>query len=189
MLKTRFTIIASSVFVTLLLLCSGCSEASSLQVKAAEATTNITSVATVVPSVSPEPSIPPFDLSAWKLTGDEAVAIASHYVPAEITSHAKILPGMEASGNLNTGESRYCWAVVFMDISITKAWLGWQTDSQTTMESEGPFNEIIVRIDAVTGEYISRMAYFAPFIGGPGMTPSTETPWSPPATTAINPIQ
>ena len=56
-----------------------------------------------------------------------------------------------------------------MDISITQAELGWQSDSQTTLDpdSDGTYNEIIIRIDAVTGDYVSRMAYFGVSLGGP----------------------
>jgi hypothetical protein len=62
---------------------------------------------------------------------------------------------------------------------LLKAWLGWQPDSQTTLSPDDIYNELTVRINAVTGEYISRMAYFAVFIGEPGMTPPDITPWGP----------
>jgi hypothetical protein len=66
-----------------------------------------------------------------------------------------------------------------MNISVTKEWLGWQPDIQTQLVGDGPYNELTVRVDAVTGEYMSRTASAAEFIGGPGMTPSPITPWAP----------
>jgi len=93
---------------------------------------------------------------------------------------------MGESHAFNSGENRFYWNVAFTNISIIKAWLGWHPDNQTTPGTEQPYNMVTVVIDAVTGEYLLRKVYFAPFIGGPGMTPSTETPWSPPLTTAPN---
>jgi hypothetical protein len=76
-----------------------------------------------------------------------------------------------------------------MNISITQTWLDWQPDSQTTLSLDDTYNELTVNIDAVTGEYLSRMAYFAVFIGGPGMTPSDITPWIPSSTITTTPIR
>ena len=116
---------------------------------------------------------------------------ASKHVPTNVLSQATISAGMEGSGNLKTGESSYYWAVAFMDISITKAEFGWQPDSQTTMDpgAADTYNEIIIRIDAVTGDYVSRTAYFAFLLGGPIQTPYDTTPNVPSRITTTTTIQ
>ena len=77
-----------------------------------------------------------------------------------------------------------------MNISITKDWLGWQSDNQTIIDSEGPYNELIVRIDALTGEFMDRKAYFGVSLGGPiGSTPSPVISWTPSSTKAASPTQ
>jgi hypothetical protein len=185
MLKTRFAALVSCIFITIILICSGCGEALTEKQKPAETTTDTTfntAVATTSTPISPD-SIVASDLSAWKLTEAEAIAIASKYVPAEVVSHAKISAGPSANGNSKTGEIHYFWEVAFMNILVTKAWLGWHSDSHTTLQSDGPYNELVVYIDAVTGKYMSRMAYYAVFIGGPGMTPSLASTWVPSTTT------
>ena len=129
-------------------------------------------------------SHPTFDAAYWKISQAQAISAAAAYVPAEIMQHASIHAGTGASGNYKTGEITFVWQVAFMDISITKAWLGWQPDSQTTLGSQEPYNELIVQFDAQTGVFISREAYLALFIGGPGSSPSTVIPWSPTTTTS-----
>jgi hypothetical protein len=192
MLKTRFAKLAPLVFFAVLFVCSSCAEDPRLQVKVIDPidnTTVTTTSDTTSPSVISAPVIPQFDISNWKITEAQAISIASQYVPAEVMSHAKIVAGMDASGNLKTGENQLYWTVAFMNILITKAWLGWQADSQTTLSPDDTYNELTVSIDAVTGEYISRMAYFAVFIGGPGMTPPDITPWVPSSTITTTPIK
>jgi len=105
------------------------------------------------------------ELSNFKITETEAITIASQYVPQEVVSAATIHPLIEGSGNYNTGENNYYWEVIFLDISITKTELGWQPDSQTIIDSEGPYNELIVRVDPMTGGYISREAFFGQKLG------------------------
>jgi hypothetical protein len=193
MLKTRYYLLVSSVLIVMLAASSGCSTNPYPQINAADKITGITSITTTTttaitpdpsfsPSELPEPPYGKVDLSNWKITSEEAIAAASHYVPAEVVSHAKIMAGMHAAGNLKTGESHYYWQVAYMNIEVTKAWLGWQPDSQTTLGPEEKYNELTVDIDAVTGEYVSRRAYYGYFIGGPGMTPPPSTPWVAPTT-------
>jgi hypothetical protein len=193
MLKKGFTKLVASVFIAIVLfVCSACGEAPSLQLKVAADPVTNTSVATTSDTTTPvvsAPFIPQFDISNAKITEAQAIAIASQYVPAEVASHARITAGLGGSGNLKTGENQFYWSVAFMNISITKTWLGWQLDSQTTLSPDDTYNELAVNINAVTGEYISRMAYFAVFIGGPGMTPPDLTPWVPSSIITTTPIQ
>ena len=114
------------------------------------------------------PVIPPIDLSAWKITPAQAIAAASTYVPSDILNLATIMADMEMGGNLKSGETYYYWSVVFMNISVTDTELGWQSDRRTTLNSgtDGTYNEIIIRINAVNGDYVSRTAYYAVKLGG-----------------------
>jgi hypothetical protein len=196
MLKTGFTKLVASVIIAIVLfVCSACNEAPSLQLKVAADPVTNTSVTTTsdittpAPAVVSAPFIPQFDISNAKITEAQAIAIASQYVPAEVASHAGITAGLGGSGNLKTGESQFYWTVAFMNISITKTWLGWQPDSQTTLSPDDTYNELTVNIDAVNGEYISRMAYIVVFIGGPGMTPPDIIPWVPSSTITTTPIR
>ncbi len=128
------------------------------------------------------PGLPPeaFDETKYVVNEAEAISIASQHVPAEVAAHAKIVPGKEVYGNYNTGEIHFAWEVIFMDISVTRAWLGWVDDGQQTiLQGQEPYNEIVVRLDAVTGEFTSRTACFAMQLGGPGYVPPTVTPWTP----------
>jgi hypothetical protein len=178
MLRTRFAKLAPLFGMALLLVFSGCSGSPRSQAKAADSvmnailTTSGTSTTTATTPVGTPPSIPPVDSSNWKITQAQAVATASTYVPAEILSQARISVGIDGGGNLNNGETYSYWSIAFTNISVTQAELGWQGDSQTTLNpnAEGICNEIVIRIDPVTGDLVSRTAYFALPLGGPDTT-------------------
>jgi len=167
MLKTRFAKLAPLLVLAVLFVFCGCSAAPHIQVKAAGPVMNTTIPTTVSSSpitpVGSVPGIPPVDLSNWKITQDQAIDTACQYIPTGITSQATISAGMEAYGNLKTGEISYYWTVYFENISVTQAELGWQSDSQTTLNPgpDGNYTEIIIRIDAVNGNYVSRTAMLA----------------------------
>ena len=169
MRKMRFIKIILLALCSILFVFSCCSAAPHTQVKAADPvmnTTITTSDATTSPAATTTTnSIPviPVDLSNWKITQTQAIDTACQYVPAAITSQATIFAGMEGGGNFKTGESNYYWAVSFENISVTLAELGWQSDSQTTLNPgpDGNFTEIIIRIDGVTGNFFSRTAMLA----------------------------
>ena len=101
------------------------------------------------------------------MTEVQAIAAASQYLPANVTSQATIEANMEEAGNFTTGETNYYWDVDFENISVTQAELGWQSDSQTTLNPgpDGTFDEIVIRIDAVTGEIVSKSADTAIHLG------------------------
>ena len=180
MLKTRFIKLAPLLILAVLLVFSGCSAAPHSQAKAADPVMNMiltpsgTSTTTATTPVGTPPGIPPVDLSNWKITQAEAIATASQYLPANVTSQATIGANMEAAGNLTTGETNYYWDVDFVNISVTQAELGWQSDSQTTLNPgpDGTFDEIVIRIDAVSGEIVSKTADVAIYLGP---VPTTNT--------------
>jgi len=173
MLKTRFVKLAPLLILAALFVFSGCSTAPRTRVKAGDPvmntiiTTAVTSTTTATTLVFTTPDVPPFDQSNWKITQDQAIAIASQYLPANIASRATIEANMEAAGNSTTGESNYYWDVDFEKISVTQAELGWQSDSRTNLNPgpDGTFDEITIRIDAVTGEVVSKTADIAIYLG------------------------
>ena len=144
--------------------------------------TNPPSPSGLLPEAPGVPPRGPLDPTEWKVTEAEAISIASGHVPTELAANAKVVANMEVYGNSRTGERHIAWYAAFLDISVTRAWLGWQPDAQTTLEGEGPYNIIVVRLDGITGQLISRKAYFALPVGGPGMAPLDITPWTPAAT-------
>jgi len=173
MLKIRFVKLAPLLILAVLFVFSGCSAAPHTKAKAGDPVMNtlittsvISTTTTTTPVVSP-PGIPPFDQSNWKITQVQAIATASQYLPANVVSQAMIEANMEAAGNLTTGESNYYWDVAFENISVTQAELGWQSDSLTTLNPgpDGTFDQIVIRIDAVSGEVVSKTADIAVTLG------------------------
>jgi hypothetical protein len=147
------------VFFTLLAILfifSGCSAAPHTHAKSADQTT-----------VSSIP-VSPVGFTDWKITQEQAIDIASTYIPSNVLNHASISICGEGTHNPKTGVSAYYWNVDFGGISVAPEELGWQSDSQTTLDPgpDGNYTEIIVGIDAVTGDLGSRAATFAwPAIG------------------------
>jgi hypothetical protein len=180
MLKTRFVNLPLLLILAVLVVFSGCSATPHSQAKAADPvintilTTSDTFTTTATTPVGTPPGIPPVDLSNWKITQAEAIATASQYLPANVTSQATIGANMEAAGNLTTGETNYYWDVDFVNISVTQAELGWQSDSQTTLNPgpDGNFDQIVIRIDAVSGEIVSKTADVGIYLGP---VPTTNT--------------
>jgi hypothetical protein len=180
MLRTRFTKLAPLFGMALLLVFSGCSGAPRSQAKAADPvmnailTTSDTSTTTANSPVDTPPGIPPVDLSNWKITQAQAIETASQYLPANVTSQATIGANMEAADNLTTGETNYYWDVDFVNISVTQAELGWQSDSQTTLNPglDGNFDQIVIRIDAISRKIVSKTADVAIYLGP---VPTTNT--------------
>jgi hypothetical protein len=180
MLKTRFFKLPILLILAILFVFSGCSAAPHSQAKAADSvmntilTTSGTSTTTATTPVGTPPFMPPVDLSNWKITQAQAIATASQYLPTNVTSQTTINANTEAAGNFTTGETNYYWDVDFENISVTQAELGWQSDSQTTLNPgpDGTFDEIVIRIDAVSGEIVSKTADVAIY---PGPVPTTNT--------------
>jgi hypothetical protein len=173
MLKTGFIKSALLIVLAALFVFSGCSAAPHTQVKAADPvmntilTTSGTSTTTATTPVVSPPGIPPFDQTNWKMTEVQAIATASQYLAANVVSQATIEANMEEAGNFTTGETNYYWDVDFENISVTQAELGWQSDSQTTLNPgpDGTFDQIVIRIDAVSGEIVSKSADTAIYLG------------------------
>ena len=178
--KNRTLLLVVSSIATLLVVTTSCAESLAPGLGGNLTTDPPNNISTTLPPGSPGSFLDSIDHSQWKLTEAEAIAIASRYVPPEIVAHAVIHAGFGAYGNTKTGETHYYSEVAFMNILITKAWLGWEPDTLTTVDGYGPYNEIIVTLDGATGDLLSRKAYFGVFLGGPGMSPSFTNLWVPP---------
>jgi hypothetical protein len=132
---------------------------------------------TLVAADDTAPTFHTIDPSMWQLTEEEAIAIASSYIPPAVLEKADVHAGREMWGNNRTGESHSGWAVAFMDISVMQEELGWQADDYTYLEGLQPYNCINVLLDSTTGELISRRAYFAVTLGMPVAADKSFSQW------------
>lgn len=89
-------------------------------------------------------------------TEAQAISVASGYVPAEIFTKARVVANNAYIGS-RTGSYNE-WDVQLYDIAVTKAELGWKLDDKTVMGTEEPYTEIEIKLNAGTGELVSRQA-------------------------------
>jgi hypothetical protein len=101
----------------------------------------------------------------------QAIEIASRFVPLNIASKARITASKGVTGNNDS--SRMEWDVQYLDISATRADLGWEPDSNTELGPDEPYTSLEIKIDAATGELISRVAYVPGQWGGRYQMPAT----------------
>lgn len=101
------------------------------------------------------------------ITEDEAVAIASDLLPPEAVARARVMsrlrPELGPHGH---------WQVQFLSANVTWEELGWQEDDKTRFVGpEEVLSEVlpnvIISIDARTGEIVSRAAGITVLLGGP----------------------
>jgi hypothetical protein len=107
---------------------------------------------------APTPSLTP----SSEITRDEAIAIASQYVPPDIVKNARVGAEIGAGSEFKTDTNHIYWGVFFIvdsDNSVTNDQLGWQSDNKTDigLPWEG-YNTIYVRIDAMTRELLYKTA-------------------------------
>jgi Tol biopolymer transport system component len=121
-------------------------------------------LSTAPPAESSPTTIPP-PTSVWPVSSKEqAIAIATRYLPVEVTSQATVRAAFGWSGpGFAVGEPR--WMVTFSGISITKEKLGWEQRHEVTkigeywvlilpsveFQGEGPYNEIYIIISGLDG--------------------------------------
>jgi hypothetical protein len=180
MSKTRFVYLAFPVFIVIILAFCSCGKTASSIPGTIDSNTVDNRSSDLPSSGFPEWLANQDDFSNWKISETDAITIASRYVPAEVVSHAKIFANQGVSGNIYTGEKHFYWVVVFMDISVTKAWLGWQSDNQTIMDVMEPYGQLTVNIDGLTGEFIDRRANYPIRLGPPpGISFTPVIPWTP----------
>jgi hypothetical protein len=120
------------------------------------------------PTPTPTPS--------YKITRDEAIVIASQYLPDDIANTAgRIISSSSQETNQKPDFGRVnfpidYWVVAFDDTKIVnKEQLGWQADNRTTLEDNDLYNVFFIYIDAMTGELLFREAYYDSGIPIPGV--------------------
>ncbi len=96
------------------------------------------------------------------ISRDEAVNIALEIVPPEVIARAEMMARLMTELGPN-GK----WQVQFLHANVTRVELGWQEDDKTTFGPEEVYPNLIITIDAGTGEIISRSATRGVLLGGP----------------------
>jgi len=111
------------------------------------------------------------------ITEDEAIAIASDLLPPEAVARARVMSLLRQElGAHGT------WQVQFLSANVTQEELGWQEDARTKfVGSDEVLMNVIISIDAETGEIISRTAGNTVLLGGPipDVTPISPTKSEP----------
>ena len=100
-------------------------------------------------SVKSSPSVP-------ITTEAQAIAVASGYVPPGIFTKARLVANNAYIGS-RTGSFRE-WDVQLYDIAVTGDQLGWKLDDKTVLGPDEPYIEIEIKLNAATGELVSRQA-------------------------------
>ena len=108
------------------------------------------------------------------ISRDEAISIVSEIVPPEVIARAEMMARLMTELGPNG-----LWQVQFLRANVTRSKLGWQEDditrfepdttSFTAGETEGEvvYPNLIISIDAGTGEILSRSATKSVLLGGP----------------------
>ena len=122
------------------------------------------------PSLKTE-SLPP--MPSTKITLDEAVSIASAYVPPDALSRAEITA---ATYPLYAKKPR-SWVIIFNNVFVTSEQLvkfGWKANTNTDFNPpDDSYARIIIHVDTSTGDIIRKSATNGLYLGGP---PGSETP-------------
>jgi len=114
----------------------------------------------------------PTTQSSSTITEKEAIAIASDLLPPDAVTRARVVSILRQEL-----EPHGTWQVEFLSANVTREELGWQEDVRTKfVGSDEVLQNVIISIDAKTGEILSRTAGTTVLLGGP--VPS-ETPISP----------
>ncbi len=106
------------------------------------------------------------DISEDTISEDQAFAIAKQYVPASVLYAPNIITVL----SISQPESHGFWSTFFDDLNITKQELidfGWREDATTSSGETEPYSRIQIRIDAQTGEVVSKIAGNGIQLGGP----------------------
>ena len=124
---------------------------------------------TAAPVTTPESSLAltgtSYDVTAtgsptetWPVTKENAIAVAGREVPLRIAQKASI----SASYGWSVPGNEPGWIIHFSDIEISLNELGWQPIlHKVNLEGGGPYFVIIVWIDGITGDLVSKSAVVA----------------------------
>jgi hypothetical protein len=89
-------------------------------------------------------------------TEAQAISVAASYIPSLIFTKARVVASKAYIGS-PTG-FYWQWDVQLYDIAVTKAELGWKLDSKTVLGPDEPYTAIEIKLNASTGELVSKQA-------------------------------
>lgn len=101
-----------------------------------------------------------------KVSQDEAIAIASQQLPADIVEKAEIgavfAPEVGPNG---------AWHIFFENIEITREELGWQAGANVTLGPSGKYKTVLISVDSKNGDILLKNASI-----GPRLAPAPDAP-------------
>jgi hypothetical protein len=96
--------------------------------------------------------------SIWSISEDQAIEIASGYLPTKVSENAIVDVGMNTVTAPGT-DTRYIWGVVFSGVTITNQELGWKSGPDTLIDDSAEYlDNFQIHIDAQTGETLFKLA-------------------------------
>ena len=107
------------------------------------------------------------------ITKDEAMAIASRFLPPEVIVraeiNAKLVPAIGPHG---------AWQIIFDNLNppVTRDALGWQESHDVLLSPEDSYKTVLINVDAKTGDILGKMATNWPSTGGPVPAPNSPSP-------------
>jgi len=103
------------------------------------------------------------------ITKQEAITIASRFLPPDVVARAEISAKLEPAIGPNGA-----WQVVFDNLNppVTRDALGWVASHDVLLGPEDSYVTVLINVDAVTGHVLTRMATNGPSLGGGPQTPT-----------------
>ncbi len=107
------------------------------------------------------PSTAAINTSTWPISEEQAIEIASAYLPADAVEQAQISVVI-----VNGGGGKHIWQTVFSSVAITGEELNWAQITDTSLSPESVCYEYIqIDVSAVTGDVVSKYAASLPVSG------------------------
>ena len=163
--RVRFCKLALSGAVAGLFLLCACSSQLETVTSTVTNTTLLTRTTTLT-VISVVPSTPVTLLyPVPAVSEDQAFAIAKQYVPASVLYAPNIVTVL----SISQPKSHGFWSTFFDGLNITKQELidfGWREDATTSFGETESYSQIQIRIDAQTGEVVSKIAWNGIKLGG-----------------------
>lgn len=96
--------------------------------------------------------------SAWPISEEQAIEIASGYLPTKVSENAVVDIGMGTVAEPDT-DIRYVWVVGFTGVTVTNQELGWKSGPDTLIDDSAEYSDNFqINIDAQTGETLFKLA-------------------------------
>ncbi len=143
-----------------------------------------TATATGIPPVTgiAVPPMPPpvSNPALWKITQEQAIAIASGYLTPETLAQARHYAYQSLWGDGKTTAQHGAWTVVFVGATLTQADLDYKAPAEAKPSPSTPYDTLMVTLDGETGAFISKTASAA--------MPLPATPPAGTTTCIVNPL-